>query len=103
MAGITFDDLTDKQKHAAYEHFAGLYSRGRVLDALALADRIDKAEKELRGWLKAHTDFFGQYDAIDDVGKEKIGEILVLLKVDSDDVFSRVLKLQDIHNRIKEL
>ncbi len=103
MAGITFDDLTDKQKHAAYEHFAGLYTRSRVLDALALAERTERAEKDLRGWLKAHAQFFEQYSVIDDEGRTKIGEMLNLMKMDDKEIFARVSKLQDIHKLIGEL
>lgn len=100
MAKITFDDLSDKQKNAAFEYFSTAYTRNKILDALMLLEKTVKIEKDLKGWHKAHAQFFEQYEAIDEDGKKKIGETLRLMKEDDTGIFAKVLALRDIFDSV---
>lgn len=100
---ITFEDLTDKQKHAAYEHFSMIYPKDKLLDVLTIVGRSEKIEKDLKGWAKAHAQFFEQYESIDKEGKEKIGELLRLMQEDDKSIFEKMAKLITIFDSIGEL
>ncbi|KKN79585.1 hypothetical protein LCGC14_0337890 [marine sediment metagenome] len=103
MAGITFDDLSDKQKNAAHEHFSTIYTRNKLVDALMLVERVEKIEKDLKGWASAYANFFDQYEAIDGDGKKKIGEILRLMKLDDKEIFEKVSRLREAFDTVGEI
>lgn len=85
----TFDDLTEKQQQAAAEHFAKIYKRDNLEEALGFVKRVEKAETDLLQWARAHKPLVDALGKVPEEHKEKVKETLKFLKIDADDLFSR--------------